>query len=135
MSDVQIVMGLGVLISGFHGLLRTLSGYHWLMITNIAWFSAVTHLGALSHLRNYYYIHKSRRLWRSPLIFSVALMLVITMAIGFPARITEIEDGIGDTKTLPNTHVICFWYSDGKFRPPPPGFNGTLLLTLSCLLV
>ncbi|KAL3296883.1 peptidyl-prolyl cis-trans isomerase, partial [Colletotrichum asianum] len=32
MSDIQIVTGLAILISAYHGLPRSLSRYHWLMI-------------------------------------------------------------------------------------------------------
>ncbi|KAF6826262.1 hypothetical protein CMUS01_09504 [Colletotrichum musicola] len=57
MSDIQIITGLAILISAFHGLERSLSGYHWQIIIYTAWFSAVTHLAALTHLRNFYANH------------------------------------------------------------------------------
>ncbi|KAH0429357.1 hypothetical protein CcaCcLH18_08479 [Colletotrichum camelliae] len=87
MSDIQLATGLAVLISGFHELPRSISAYHWMVIVYTAWFSSVTHLAALSHLRNYYANHLRACVWRLVLMIFVILMLITAMVFNTPIKV------------------------------------------------
>ncbi|TDZ22624.1 hypothetical protein Cob_v004385 [Colletotrichum orbiculare MAFF 240422] len=86
MNDIQIATGLAVLISGYHELPRTISAYHWLCIVYTAWFSSVTHLAAMSHLRTYYANNMHRCVWRLILVCAIILMLLVAMVISIPCK-------------------------------------------------
>lgn len=62
------------------------------------WFSAVTHLGALTYLRNYYINRKNQCIWRLALMTVVLVMLIAVMIIGVPIR-ADLEQG--------HTPAIC----------------------------
>lgn len=64
MSDLQIVTGFSILISGLVQLENGLAAYQWLFIVELAWFSCLTHLSCLTLLRNHLSHHTSERLWR-----------------------------------------------------------------------
>lgn len=53
MSDLQILTGISILISGYAQLECGLSCYHWQVLVYLAWFSSLTHLSCLTLLRNY----------------------------------------------------------------------------------
>ncbi|KAK1635021.1 hypothetical protein BDP81DRAFT_395495 [Colletotrichum phormii] len=109
MADIQIITGLAVLISGFHGL-RNISGYHWLMVTYTAWFSAVTHVAALSHLRNYYSNHLERCIWRLIFMLLVVILLVGAMIIGVPIK-SHMSGPFWWIQTNP---AMSFWEEDTR---------------------
>lgn len=69
--DIQLLTGLGILLSGFIGLSCYVSAYHWQLIVYLAWFSNLTHAACLSSLRTYLYKHQTERNWR------LALMLLL----------------------------------------------------------
>lgn len=62
------------------------------------WFSAVTHLGALTYLRNYYINRANQCIWRLALMTVVLVMLIAVMIIGVPIR-ADLEEG--------HTPAIC----------------------------
>jgi hypothetical protein len=52
LSDQQLVTGLAILITGYYQRC-TISGYHFTLIANLAWFSSTTHLSTLAVLQEY----------------------------------------------------------------------------------
>ena len=81
LSDAQIVSGIAIMISGYYAVTRGLSGYHWKMVTRIAWFSTITHLAALSCLRTYLHENPVKRGLRLFFMGSLSIMLITaTMA-------------------------------------------------------
>ncbi|KAK8000777.1 hypothetical protein PG990_013377 [Apiospora arundinis] len=48
LSDLQLFTGLSLLICGFSIASDGMLGYHWNMITRLAWFSTIAHLAAMS---------------------------------------------------------------------------------------
>ncbi|KAK0742978.1 hypothetical protein B0T18DRAFT_447808 [Schizothecium vesticola] len=52
-ADIQIVTGIAILIGGYSTLPCGISAYHWQLVVDLAWFSSVTHLAALTFLRRY----------------------------------------------------------------------------------
>ena len=77
MSDLQIITGLSILISGFALLRCGLQTYHWQILVYLAWFSSLTHLSCLTLLRNYLYNHPTERLWRL-----LGMGLIVVMLVG-----------------------------------------------------
>lgn len=85
MNDLQIVSGLAILISGYYAVVHGASVYHWKMIIQLAWFSTITHLGALSCLRSYLYRNKVKRSLRLIFTLSLAAMLIVAIISTAPS--------------------------------------------------
>lgn len=79
MCDVQVITGIGVLISGYLSLSCGLSTYHWKMVVSLAWFSSVTHLSGLNILRNHLRAHACKRNIRFGLMFILLVCLTIAL--------------------------------------------------------
>jgi hypothetical protein len=77
MSDLQIETGFSILISKFAQLDCGLSGYHWLFITKLAWFSSLTHLSCLTVLRSHLYRFGAERLLRLLAMGGLATLLIV----------------------------------------------------------
>lgn len=75
MGDTQIVTSLAILLSGYVQLPCSLSTYHWEMIVDLAWFSALTHLAALTSLRYYLRRRPAMAVWRV-LFMGITLILL-----------------------------------------------------------
>ncbi|KAH6673231.1 hypothetical protein B0J14DRAFT_66508 [Halenospora varia] len=76
MSDLQIVSGLAILISGFGSVVCGLSIYHWDTLVYLTWFSSITHMTALTFLRNYLYSRPAEQLWRLVSMSTFLCMLI-----------------------------------------------------------
>lgn len=50
-SDQQVITGIAILIGGFSQLQWGIGAFHWVNLTNLAWFSAMTHLLTLTTMR------------------------------------------------------------------------------------
>lgn len=81
MSDQQLVTGLAILINGYISIQHEVSNYHWRIVTNLVWFSSVTHIASLLYLRQYF--GKNRWLWYIWvfLMTGLAIMLAVGMAL------------------------------------------------------
>lgn len=79
MASLQIFSGIAILISGYATLKCGLSNYHWQILVYLAWFSSVTHLTALTFLRNFLYNHPSQRFWRLVAMFLFLCMLIVAI--------------------------------------------------------
>jgi hypothetical protein len=79
-SDQQLVTGTALLLAAFirlpaaNGQIRA---YHFSVITDLAWFSANTHLVTLFVLRDYFAKHLRLRLWRTIGMLIMLALLVI----------------------------------------------------------
>jgi hypothetical protein len=104
MSDLQIVTGVSILVSGYAQLTCGLSAYHWQVVVYLAWFSSLTHLSCLSVLRSYLYKKPGQRLWRW-----IAMAVIIVMLV---------------TAIVPTGNFNWFESSDATEQQqlqPPPG--------------
>ncbi|CAJ2505408.1 Uu.00g128020.m01.CDS01 [Anthostomella pinea] len=79
MGDVQLGMGLAVLIYGYASLFSGLSAYHWWLLIGLAWFSLITQLAALVYLRDYYARRPNQRAWRLMLLICFICVLAASM--------------------------------------------------------
>ncbi|KAJ5382364.1 hypothetical protein N7517_000275 [Penicillium concentricum] len=80
MSDVQLITGLSILISGFVQLRQGLPSYHWMAVIDLAWFSSITHLACLTLLHNYLYNHSLERMLRFMAMAGLAILLVVALS-------------------------------------------------------
>lgn len=74
MSDLQIVTGFSILISGFLQLRCGLTTFYWQLVVYLAWFSTITHLSCLTLLRNHLYNHIAERRLR---LFAMAVLATL----------------------------------------------------------
>lgn len=77
LGDTQVVTSVAILLAGYIQLPCGLSAYHWEMIVDLAWFSALTHLTALTSLRYYFRQRPGMAIWRATFM-GVTLLLLAT---------------------------------------------------------
>jgi hypothetical protein len=80
MCDLQILTGFAIIISGFaraFSPLKPLSIYYWLLVVDLAWFSAITHLAGLSILRTYFDHRRWIKLVRVGLMSILLILLIL----------------------------------------------------------
>ncbi|KAJ5183820.1 hypothetical protein N7492_001436 [Penicillium capsulatum] len=114
MSDLQIVTGFSILISGFAQFPCGLATYYWMLIVEMAWFSSLTHLSCLTLLRSHLYNRTTERAWRLFAMGAMAGLLVIGLV--FTGRYTwayesaVFETGISDDAIGPSPldPAICY---------------------------
>ena len=79
MSDLQILTGLPILISGYSQLRCGLSVYHWQILVYLTWFCSLTHLSCLTILRTYLHNRPRERLWRLIGMGILVLLLIVAL--------------------------------------------------------
>ncbi|KAH7420208.1 hypothetical protein BKA64DRAFT_532422, partial [Cadophora sp. MPI-SDFR-AT-0126] len=79
-SDQQVVTGFSILIGGYVNLDRGISSYHWQIVSNLAWFSTITHLITLTSLKNQ--IRSNDLIKWMRIVFMGVLLILLTVAIG-----------------------------------------------------
>lgn len=79
MSDLQLLTGLSILISGYSQLRCGLSVYHWQALVYLTWFCSLTHLSCLTFLKNHLYNHHGERIWRLIGIGTLLTMLITAL--------------------------------------------------------
>lgn len=104
MSDIQIITGVSILVSGAAQLEQGLSCYQWQVVVYLAWFSSMTHLAGLTLLRNYLYHRPAERAWRlfSMLVLVVMLVFALVPTANYQWYTTErIEPALAD-------YALCY---------------------------
>ena len=105
-SDTQVVTGLAILVAGYSQLNTGISTYHWQIVTNLAWFSSLTHLATLTSLRDYFRSHQRKALRRVAFIGLVLVLLIVALG---PAG--YIPQYLGDGGYLIGAPMECFFSS------------------------
>lgn len=86
LCDIQLLTGISMLLSGFVSLsdFEYMDLSSWFMITELGWFSNLTHQCGLVFLRSYLYENPRERMWRLILmsVLFVALVTAMTPTIG-----------------------------------------------------
>jgi hypothetical protein len=115
MSDLQILTGTSILISGYVQLHCGLSAFHWQIIVFLAWFSSITHLSCLTFLRNYLYNRPAERAWRLVAMFLMLVMLLVAMIPTGAYNWTDFYySGDGYPTPAPSDYAICYLRPDGN---------------------
>lgn len=79
MADIQIITGFAILISAYASLHCGLQAYHWQIIVYLVWFSSLTHLAALTTVRQQLNYWRGMRFWRLFAMFLMAVMLIVAL--------------------------------------------------------
>lgn len=114
MSDLQLITGLSILISGFAQLRCGISAYHWRKLVDIAWFASVTHLTCLTFLRGHLHQKRFARVWR---VASMVIMIIMLIVALIPTGNYQFADyaeaydaGYGDKyRPSPSDYAICYF--------------------------
>lgn len=128
LSDLQILTGLSILISGYAQLHCGLSVYHWQILVYLTWFSSLTHLSCLTFLRNHLYNHPGERLWR--LIGMGALVVMLIVAL--------LPTGNYSSSSDPAGYAICtfrqlgmnYQHADYSFSEDPELAYGSMIVSV-----
>ncbi|XPS79881.1 hypothetical protein M3J07_011874 [Ascochyta lentis] len=104
MSDFQLITGLSVLISGYSQLPCGIPNIHWERITDLAWFSCITHLCCLTFLRNYFCQNQGARFWRVPGM----VLLVTLLSLAYIPSAAYVEWNV-DLYNPSADYAICFY--------------------------
>lgn len=106
MCDVQILTGLGILMSGYVVAISCfISAYHWQLLVYLVWFSNLTHMACFVALREYFYSHQRERNWR--FILMTILWLGLLIAVVPTAFFNWGNDS--PTVALPASNARCFF--------------------------
>jgi len=106
MCDIQILTGIGILLSGYIGLSCYISAYHWQLAVYLAWFSNITHVACLTVLRGYLHLHAWERNIRMVCMATLCVALIISMA---PTAYFAWADS-NFSATMPSTNARCFFH-------------------------
>lgn len=136
--DIQILTGIGILVSAFctlggpHGI----SAYHWLMAVYLAWLSNLTHATGLTFLRRYLSANPSERALR---IILMAILFVLLIVALVPTRLFEWD--WPEYHQSPYAFARCYFAAQipiaaGTPRPPSelPEDSGPAMILTTCLL-
>ncbi|KAI8934952.1 hypothetical protein NX059_008619 [Plenodomus lindquistii] len=113
MSDVQILTGLSILISGYAQLHCGLSVYHWQILVYLTWFCSLTHLSCLTFLRNYLHHHPGERWWR---LIGMGLLVVMLIVALLPT-------GNYSSHNDPANYAICSFHELAPTRKERGSFG------------
>lgn len=81
MSDLQIVTGFAIILSGFAQFQCGLAALKWRIILDLAWFSCLAHLACLSVLRRHLHTHTFERVLRLFAMGALAASLAVGILI------------------------------------------------------
>ncbi|KAJ5959223.1 uncharacterized protein N7479_006373 [Penicillium vulpinum] len=109
MSDIQILTGCSILISGFSQLKCGLATYYWLVIIHLAWISCLTQLSCLTVLRNYLYDHSIERALRLLVVGILVILLIVGLSFTGNYQWAFDADN-GDHPTLSDP-AVCYMRS------------------------
>lgn len=98
-------------------------------VPRLSWFSAVTHLAALTHLRCFYANHFNMCVWRLVLVFCVVIMLLAAMVVGVPSKGTLLNPAGHSSIKL--HYAICYWDSESGLTSKPETIFAAIETSLS----
>lgn len=101
-ADIQIFTGLAVMISGYIALSCGLQSYHWQLVVYLVWLASLTHLAALSFLRNHLANHPGKLVWRVTAMF--LMMMLLEVAAGLTGYFSW-DKGI----SKPSDLAVCYF--------------------------
>ncbi|KAH9884750.1 hypothetical protein F4778DRAFT_787623 [Xylariomycetidae sp. FL2044] len=114
MGDVQLGMGIALLIHGYVALFGGLSIYRWWLTLGLVWFSVITNLAARSFLRSYHARRPGTRAWR--LILLVCLICVLAFSMIPTARVKRaIAEKPEEVTEILGSSALCYlpWFGSG----------------------
>ncbi|KAK9847366.1 hypothetical protein MYU51_019519 [Penicillium brevicompactum] len=118
MSDVQIITGISIIVSGAAQLKCGISTHQWQVLVYLAWFSSLTHLSCLTLLRNYLHQRPAERIWRLFCIFIWGVQRLFSTVRLCPNK-EDMEWSFGQVMSIallavPLVTVFEFFYPESK---------------------
>lgn len=110
MSDLQIVTGFAILLSGFAQFQCGLAALKWRTILDLAWFSCLTHLLCLTMLRRHLHTHTFQRIWRLFAMGVLAALLAAGLLITANPKWLLLSE---DTKATPTICIVGCYLKPG----------------------
>lgn len=101
-ADIQISTGLAVMISGYIALSCGLQSYHWQLTVYLVWLGSLTHLAALSFLRNHLANSPRQLILRVTAMFMI--MVLLEVAVGLAGHFNWSE---GPSKA--SDFAVCYF--------------------------
>ena len=137
LSDLQILTGIGILVSAYVQLPCGISIYHWQIVVYLAWFSSLTHLTTLTFLRHYLQERPAMRTWR---LLAMSLMLVLLLLALLPTGRSEwLEYYYYNTA---GAYAICIFkskeglhYHSGMLNLLKPAFSASSIISITTLSI
>lgn len=134
MSDIQILTGLAILVSGYTQLCIGILACNWQIVIFTAWFSSLTHLSCLTLLRNFLHLNPLQRIWRLSGMFLIVVLLVVAIGSTGNYDFDQTDEGEQDyiawtqpktdsqwndivanwsqTSPYPSSYAICHFYTE-----------------------
>ncbi|OQD73997.1 hypothetical protein PENANT_c191G11629 [Penicillium antarcticum] len=119
MSDIQIITGISIIVSGAAQLKCGISTYQWQVLVYLAWFSSLTHLSCLTLLRNYLHQRPAERIWRLICMFVLVVLLILAF---LPTANYRWQYGYSAKSTgrpAPQDYAICYLIPVQRPDPAP----------------
>ena len=104
-SDIQILTGLAILITGYIQLGSGIISWNWEVVVSLAWFSSLTHLATLSSLRDYFRNRPAMAICRAAFM-GISLILLI-VAYGTTGYVTQFHYGPSTSIDLSSLPADC----------------------------
>lgn len=105
-SDTQVITGIAILLAGYWQLRCGILLYHWKVISNLAWFSSVTHIATLTSLRKYFQQRLTLAYFRTT---AMAINLILLGIASGPANLIKGRVSIRDEGNPDLRPVKCFY--------------------------
>ncbi|KAF2261574.1 hypothetical protein CC78DRAFT_583579 [Lojkania enalia] len=107
LSDLQLVTGLAILVSGYSQLNCAISAYHWQIVVYVAWFSSFTFLSAMAFLEGYFQTNSNMRIIRlCSMVILASLLIVALLPTGSQNWLDLVDEGGGFYPGLP---TVCYF--------------------------
>lgn len=108
MSDIQIITGISIIVSGAAQLKCGISTYQWQVLVYLAWFSSLTNLSCLTLLRNYLHQRPAERIWRLICMFVLVVLLIMAFLPTANYRWQYGYFGESTGHPAPQDYAICY---------------------------
>lgn len=105
-SDSQVITGIAILLAGYWQLRSGISLHHWKVISNLAWFSSVTHLATLTSLRKYFQQRPTLAYCRTT---AMGINLILLGIASGPANMNKVHESSWDEGYPDPLPAKCFY--------------------------
>ncbi len=105
-SDLQIVTGISLAVSGYSQVHCQLTAYDAELIIDLVWFSSITHLATLTSLRRYFRERPALKIWRMVCTgITVGMLSYALISTGYDVELPPASDSASD---LPSTWLLAY---------------------------
>ncbi|KAJ5240592.1 uncharacterized protein N7469_002183 [Penicillium citrinum] len=146
MSDIQIITGISIIVSGATQLRCGISTYQWQVLVYLAWFSSLTHLSCLTLLRRYLFQRRGERIWRLVCMAILVILLILALLPTANYRWQYNVYPLGPGPPSAKDYAICYLKPMKRIKESPgslgsssfgEGYNdhATVAMSISVILL